>query len=54
MEKDPQAFAEAIMANQQTGAQGDDAAKMDHIKIRPGHGLGGPVINNPIELPEKK
>ena len=33
---------------------GGDAAKMDNIKIRPGHGLNGPVINNPMELPEKK
>ncbi len=51
MQKDPEAFAQAIMASQQAGG---DAAAMDHIKVRRGHGLNGPVINNPMELPEKK
>lgn len=54
MQKDPQAFVQAIMTSQQTGMPGGDAAKMDNIKIKPGHGLNGPVINNPMELPEKK
>jgi len=27
---------------------------MDNIKVARGHGPRGPVINNPIELPEKK
>jgi GLPGLI family protein len=52
MEKDPQAFAEAIMAsNRAANAQGD-APKMDHIRVPSGPGRQGPVINNPIELPE--
>lgn len=54
MQKDPEAFAQALMASQQAGMPGGDAVKMDNIKIRPGHRLNGPVINNPIELLEKK
>jgi len=50
MRKDPQAFAEALMAGNR--ASGD--ASMDHIMIKAGPGPMGPVINNPIELPEKK
>ena len=50
MKKDPQAFAEGIQAANR--ASGD--APMDHIKIKQGPGLRGPVINNPIELPEEK
>ncbi len=47
MEKDPAAFAQAInKANSQS-----DGPKMDHIMVGP-KGTG-PVINNPIELPEK-
>ncbi len=51
MKKDPQAFAQGLMASQH--ASGD--APMDHIKIKadPG-GRMGPVMNNPIELPEKE
>ena len=50
MKKDPQAFADGVMANQH--ASGD--APMDHIMVKsaPG-GPKGPVMNNPIELPEK-
>ena len=50
MRKDPQAFADGVMASQH--ASGD--APMDHIKIKAGPGPMGPVSNNPIELPEKK
>ena len=50
MKKDPQAFAQAIMAGNR--ASGD--VPMDHIRIKAGPGPKGPVINNPIELPEKK
>lgn len=50
MEKDPQAFADGVMAANR--ASGD--APMDHIMIRKGPGPRGPFINNPIELPEKK
>jgi GLPGLI family protein len=50
MEKDPNAFAQAIMANNRAG----DGPKMDAIKIKAGPGRSGPVINNPIELPERK
>jgi GLPGLI family protein len=50
MEKDPQAFAQAIMAGNRA-----DGVKMDNIKIaKKGSGPHGPVVNNPIELPEKK
>lgn len=54
MKKDPQAFADAMMAA--TSAD-PNAPKMDRlvIKNRPGGpaGHGGHVMNNPIELPEK-
>ncbi len=50
MQKDPDAFAQLIMASQRGNMPGNggrpDAMK---IKVAP-----GPVINNPIELPEKK
>jgi GLPGLI family protein len=51
MKKDPQAFADGVMASQH--ASGD--APMDHIVVtgEPGS-FRGPVLNNPIELPEKK
>jgi len=52
MKKDPQAFADAIMA---ANSADPNAPKMDHIRVRkgPGPGPGGHEINNPIELPEK-
>ncbi|MFI5160610.1 MAG: GLPGLI family protein [Sphingobacteriales bacterium] len=50
MRKNPQAFAQALEAGNR--ASGD--APMDHIMVRPGPAPRGPVINNPIELPEKK
>lgn len=50
MQKDPQAFAQGIMAGNR--ASGD--APMDHIMVKKGPGPIGPVINNPIELQEKK
>jgi hypothetical protein len=50
MDKDPEAFAQAIMAN--NSAQGD-APRMDHIRVMKGPGPGGNKLNNPIELPEK-
>jgi GLPGLI family protein len=50
MQKDPQAFADGVMAANR--ASGD--APMDHIMIKKGPGPMGPIINNPIELPEKK
>jgi len=54
MKKDPEAFADAIMA---ANSADPNAPKMDHIKMRKvGPGPGGPgghAINNPIELPEK-
>ncbi|HMH24815.1 MAG TPA: GLPGLI family protein [Puia sp.] len=47
MEKDPAAFAQAInTANSQS-----NGPKMDHIMVAPRG--SGPVVNNPIELPEK-
>ncbi len=49
MEKDPQAFAQAIMAGNHA-----DGVKMDPIRVGKGPARHGPVINNPIELPEKK
>ncbi len=53
MEKDPNAFAQAMMASQRANIQGD-GPRPDVIKIKMDPGHGGPVINNPIELPEKK
>lgn len=47
MEKDPAAFAQAIMAANNHVEGGNK----DHIRVAP-KGTG-PVINNPIELPEK-
>lgn len=52
--KDPQAFAQATMESLQAGLPGAEPAKFDHIKLRPNHLFNGPVINNPMELPEKK
>jgi GLPGLI family protein len=52
MEKDPQAFANALNASNSAIAQGD-GPKMDHIMVAKGPGPRGPVINNPIELPGK-
>lgn len=50
MEKDPYAFAQAINAAIDQG----DGPKNDHVMIAPrGKGDPGPVMNNPIELPEK-
>jgi len=49
MDKDPEAFAQAIMAGNRA-----DGVKMDPIRVAKGPGPRGPVINNPIELPEKK
>jgi GLPGLI family protein len=49
MKKDPQAFAQAMNASQRADG---DGPKMDHIKVGPR--FMGPMINNPIELPEKK
>jgi len=49
MEKDPGAFAQAVMAGNRA-----DGVKMDNIMVPKGPAPRGPVINNPIELPEKK
>ncbi|WP_295666447.1 GLPGLI family protein [uncultured Mucilaginibacter sp.] len=49
MEKDPEAFAQAVMAGNRA-----DGVKMDNIRVRKGPAPRGPVINNPMELPEKK
>jgi len=49
MEKDPQAFAQAVMAGNRA-----EGVKMDNIRVAKGPGPRGPVVNNPIELPEKK
>jgi len=48
LRKDPDAFARLMSAAQDGNAAGGRGPKMD-IKFGP-----GPVINNPIELPEKK
>lgn len=50
MEKDPEAFAQAInVANSRA-----DGPKMDHVLVAPRRkGDTGPVMNNPLELPEK-
>jgi len=47
MEKDPAAFAQGINAANSRS----EGPKMDHIMVGPKG--SGPVINNPIELPEK-
>jgi len=49
MYKDPNAFAQMLMA-QQGGNIPGNGSKPDGIRIKVGP---GPVINNPIELPEK-
>jgi GLPGLI family protein len=49
MMKDPAAFAQALnVANSHS-----DGPKMDHIVTGPKRPGTGPVLNNPIELPEK-
>ena len=48
MEKDPAAFAQALNA----ANSNSDGPKVDHIIAGPKR-AGGPVLNNPIELPEK-
>ena len=48
MQKDPAAFAQALNAANAKS----DGPKMDHIVAGPKR-AGGPVLNNPIELPEK-
>ena len=48
MMKDPSAFAQALNA----ANSHSDGPKVDHIVAGPKH-AGGPVLNNPIELPEK-
>jgi hypothetical protein len=48
MRKDPNAFAQAAMAGSGMNMKPGDTMK---IKINPGP---QPVINNPVELPEKK
>jgi len=48
--KDPSAFAQGMMASQGGDMAGDNGHKMNvEVKAAP-----APVINNPIELPEKK
>ena len=50
MEKDPEAFAQAINAANSRG----DGPQQDHVMIKKGpKGAPGSVMNNPIELPEK-
>lgn len=49
LDKDPQAFEQVVLANEHSG----NSERMDHIK-RDGPRLAGPVVNNPVELPEKK
>jgi GLPGLI family protein len=58
MRKDPTAFAQAAMAAQGIrlggggpGGVGEAGRPTSNIRIQNG---GGPVINNPLELPEKK
>jgi GLPGLI family protein len=53
MQKDPEAFAQAINAGNRASAQGD-GVKMDNVRVVKGPARHRPVINNPIELPEKK
>ncbi|MCR8558903.1 GLPGLI family protein [Mucilaginibacter sp. BJC16-A38] len=50
MKKDPNAFAQSAMAGSGANLQGGPGPKPS-INIKIG---AGPVINNPIELPEKK
>jgi len=49
MRKDPNAFAQSMMAGQGGNLQNNGPKMSFKIKSGP-----GPVINNPIELPEKK
>lgn len=49
MQKDPNAFANAAMGGAGGGIPGNGPQMKMNIKVAP-----GPVINNPIELPEKK
>ncbi|HEY6901956.1 MAG TPA: GLPGLI family protein [Puia sp.] len=49
MEKDPAAFAQAINAANSRS----DGPKMDMVVAGPKRTGGGPVFNNPIELPER-
>ncbi len=49
MRKDPDAFVQATMASQGGGQQGNGPQPVIKIRVGP-----QPVINNPIELPEKK
>lgn len=50
MEKDPEAFAQAINAANSRA----EGPKMDHfVVVKKPKGDSGPVMNNPIELPEK-
>jgi GLPGLI family protein len=51
MRKDPDAFVQAMMASSGMNAQGNGSRPPDKIKIKVGP---APVINNPIELSEKK
>ena len=50
MKKDPGAFAPAAMAGNPSG----DGVKTGAVMVPKGHAPRGPVINNPIELPENK
>lgn len=51
MRKDPDAFVQAMMASSGMNTQGNGSRPPDKIKIK----IGPPaVVNNPIELPEKK
>jgi len=52
MQKDPQGFAQAMMAARNASVPGD-GPKPDQIKIKARYGPPQ-VINNPIELPETK
>jgi GLPGLI family protein len=51
MRKDPDAFVQAMMASSGMNAQSNGPRSADKIKIKVGP---PPVINNPIELPEKQ
>jgi GLPGLI family protein len=47
--KNPEAVAQAMVASSRAAGN-----KTDNIRIFKGPGASGPVVNNPIELPEKK
>jgi GLPGLI family protein len=53
MEKDPDAFAQAVNAGNHANAQAG-GEKMDNIRVIKDRGHRGQGINNPIELPEKE